>query len=155
MSQPTPEEAARALREVSDRRAQGLRGTVHPRWVWVLAGAFLAGYLAAMDLLPEDARGWVSWAFAAVMLVYALGVRSRFASTLMGQSARANLGSVPVRPRVFYLIGLLVCTGLLMLVLHLLQVPHMMIVYGVVVGVYLSLLGPRTQAWILAAKARD
>ncbi|MGX1851721.1 hypothetical protein [Streptomyces sp. NPDC055299] len=96
-SQPTPQEAAEALRNI-DQRAEQARGSLRnaPRWLDWLAGAVIFLYCASIDFFPGSAV-WRSWIFAALAVGYAIVLRTRRGSALLGQSARIHRQAVSSR----------------------------------------------------------
>jgi hypothetical protein len=153
MTEPTPEEAARALREIGQRRQQVYRGSASPRWMWIVAGVLVVVYCTVSDLFPSSAL-WLSWSFTALVLVMAVAGRTRPGSSLLGRRVRPA-GAGPFKLRLLrVLVGLAVgvACGLTVRLLH---VPHGKIIYGALAGAYVVLLGPQVQAWLLDRAARS
>jgi hypothetical protein len=83
--EPTPQQAARALREVTARRHQVLRSR-SPRWVSWLGGVALLAEGFAEDLFPR-AGGVISLCVVAALLAFALSVRYRPVGAALGYRA--------------------------------------------------------------------
>ncbi|GAB3842410.1 hypothetical protein ACFPIJ_42825 [Dactylosporangium cerinum] len=83
--EPTPQQAARSLQELTTRRHQAAR-VRSPRWMRWLGGAVLAGEGLAQDLFPP-ASGVISLGVIAVLLVLALAVRFRPVGAALGYRA--------------------------------------------------------------------
>ncbi len=83
--EPTPQQAARALRELTDRRHQAVR-TRTPRWVWWFACMLLPAEGLAEDLFPRV--DWLTNLFVLVLLLaLALSVRYRPVGAALGYRA--------------------------------------------------------------------
>ncbi|QHC23173.1 hypothetical protein [Streptomyces sp. GS7] len=93
-SQPTPQEAAEALRNI-DQRSEQARGSMRnaPRWLDCLAGVVIFLYCASIDFFPGSAV-WRSWIFAALAVGYVILLRTRRGSALLGQPARIHRQAV-------------------------------------------------------------
>jgi hypothetical protein len=89
--EPTPQQAARALRELTARRHQALR-LRSPRWLWWLAGLVFPAEGLAEDLFPR-AAGAISLSVVGALLALALSVRYRPVGAALGYRA-----SVRARP---------------------------------------------------------
>jgi hypothetical protein len=83
--EPTPQQAARALRELAARRHQAVR-VRSPRWLRWLGGVVLPVEGVAHDQLPPAARG-ISLGVIAALLALALSVRHRRVGGALGYRA--------------------------------------------------------------------
>jgi hypothetical protein len=91
-------EAARALREVEQRRDQAARTSAQEsRWVSVLFGLAVFAQLASPDFFGEDANVWVSWSVTALGLAYVLMLRSRRGNALLGRPTRLRKEEISPR----------------------------------------------------------
>jgi hypothetical protein len=156
MNEPTPEEAAAALRAVREGKEQVIRSATGARWLWIVSGLLVFLYCAANDLFPATSP-WLTWVVLAFVLVVVVGLRTRVGSSLLGQPVaissrsfprtfeRRVLSSVPV-------LGIGIAAALAVLLLHL---PHGGIYYGALAGLYIMFLGPRFRLWLLRRQDRD
>lgn len=155
-SQPSPEEAAAALRDVGRRTEQAVVGsTGSARWVdWVFGLYFLANG-AATDFLPRyaDARRIV---FMVVVLALVLGSRSRWGAALLGRPARVNRAAInPVFSRVAIGIFVLVLVGSVVLALTVnVNIPYLSTGLGALEAVVLIGFGPQLRAGLARAAGR-
>ncbi|MEV6930284.1 hypothetical protein AB0M46_38180 [Dactylosporangium sp. NPDC051485] len=83
--EPTPQQAARALRELAARRHQALRFR-SPRWPWWLGGAVFPAEGFADDVFPR-AAGVINLCVIGVLLALALSVRYRPVGAALGYRA--------------------------------------------------------------------
>jgi hypothetical protein len=112
--EPTPQQAARALRELTARRHQALR-LRSPRWVWWLAGVWFLAVGFAEDVFPRAA--WVINLGAVVaLLALALSVRYRPVGAALGYRASVR-GRPPARVSMVT-IGAVVAIGAVEFALH-------------------------------------
>lgn len=100
---PSPEEAARALRDVDHRRDQALGALHGARWVDVMFALVVFLYLASTDFLP-GAAGWKGLVLAGLVLAYVLVLRTRRGATWLGHSVRVDKSAI--RPSVALGVGL-------------------------------------------------
>lgn len=88
---PTPStEATRALREVERRRGQARTSQQESRWVGVAFGVAIFAELAAPDFFGEKVRPWISLVVNALLVVYAVMLRTRRGSSLLGRPTRVR-----------------------------------------------------------------
>jgi hypothetical protein len=156
VNEPTPEEAAAALRAVHEGRERVIKSAVGSRWLWVVCGLAVFLYCAANDLFPA-AGPWLSWALLALCLLLAFGMRTRVGATLLGRQVSVSGRSLPLTfktrlLRVVPVLGLGIIASLIVLLLHL---PHGQIYYGALAGLYIIFLGPRFQLWLLRRQDKD
>jgi uncharacterized membrane protein len=86
--EPTPQQAARYLRELTARRHQAAR-VRSPSWLRWLGGVALPVEGLAQDLLPP-ASGVISLGAIAALLILALAVRFRTVGAALGYRASAR-----------------------------------------------------------------
>lgn len=156
MNQPTPEEAAAALRAFHEGRQRVIRSAAGSRWLWVTCGLAVFGYSAANDLFPAT-RGWLTWTMLAGCLLLIFGMRTRVGGALLGQQVSVSGRTLPLTVttrllRLVPVLGLGIIAGLIVLLLHL---PHGQIYYGALAGLYIIFLGPRFQLWLLRRQDED
>jgi hypothetical protein len=156
VNEPTPEEAAAALRTVHEGKEQVIKSALGSRWMWIVSGLIVFLYCAAIDLFP-GAGTWLGWPFVACCLLLALGLRTRVGSALLGQPVRVSSRSVPltITSRLLRIVPLLVIGVVAVVLVPLLHVPHGGIYYGALAGLYIMFLGPRFQLWLLRRQDRD
>lgn len=146
--EPTPEQAAAALRVVDDGRERVIRSAIGPRSLSIVGGLVVFLYGVADDLFPA-ARPWLGLPVVAVVLVLAIALRTRAGSSLLGQpvmvSRQRFLRAAPV-------LGIGIAVALIVTLFH---VPHGEIYYGALVGCYIMFLGPRFQLWVLRRQDKD
>lgn len=156
MNEPTPEEAAAALRAVHEGKEQVLRSALGARWLWIVSGLIVFLYCTATDLFPA-ASPWLTWPLVVFCLVLALGLRTRVGSALVGRRVTVSSRSLSVTAtwrllRVAPILGSAIVVVLTVTLLHL---PHGGIYYGALAGLYLVFLGPRFSLWLLRRQHRD
>lgn len=154
MNEPTPEEAAAALRAVHEGKQQVIRSILGGRWIWIVSGLVVFLYCVANDLLPAT-RPWLTWAALAVVLVAAAGLRTRVGSTLLGRPVALSPRSLSSTFGLLRFAPLLGIVIVVVLIIELLHVPHGQIYYGALVGFYIGFLGPRFQLWLLRRQGKD
>jgi hypothetical protein len=142
--EPSPEEAARALRELTRRRHQALRGRA-PRPVWWGAGAVLVLQGVLEDLFPSNT--WIGLAFIWVFVVLAYAVRWRPVGAALGY--RASTRGRPPASVSAVSIGGLVAIAAVEFALHSLShrfdLPWNHTISGLFVGLMLAFVLP----WVI------
>jgi hypothetical protein len=89
MSEPTPQEAASALYEVSHRQNQVAQAAgQYPWWLWPGLGAVLATVGLIRDLTSNDS--WTAQVLLGVVVVGLIGLRTRFIGARLGYQAAAT-----------------------------------------------------------------
>ncbi len=156
MNQPTPEEAAAALRAIHAGREQVINSSIGSRWIWIVNGLVVFLYCAAIDLFPS-ASPWLIWPVLAFVLLGVVGLRTRVGSTVLGRPVIVSRRSLPLSfkwrlLRIAPVLGLGIAAALIVPLLHL---PHGAIYYGALAGLYIIFLGPRFQLWLLRRQDRD
>lgn len=154
MNEPTPRQAAAALRAVHEARERVITAAAGPRWLWTARGLLIFAYSVANDLFPA-ARIW-PWAIGALVLALALGLRTRMGSALLGRPVTGSDRSLPVTfrwrlARFAPVLGL----GIAAALIAAFRVPYGGIYYGALAGLFLMILGPRFQLWLLRRRERD
>jgi hypothetical protein len=154
--EPTPEEAAAALRAVHEGRERVIKSAVGSRRLSIAGGLVVFLYCAAIDLFPA-AGMWLGWPVLVVMLVLVVGLQTRVGSTLLGRPVLVSDRSLSVTFKwrllsVVPVLGIGIGVALLVRLLH---VPHGPIYYGALAGLYLIFLGPRFQLWLLRRQGKD
>ncbi len=94
-NQPTPEEAARALQDIEQRRDQVLREGSGPRWMWYLLGAAFVVRGLVADLAGMSAASVVSWAIVAVLAVLVVMQHTRRGAARLGYRAMPAWNAFP------------------------------------------------------------
>ncbi|HVV19160.1 MAG TPA: hypothetical protein VHF06_06965 [Pseudonocardiaceae bacterium] len=157
MNEPTPEEAAAALRAANEGREAVIRSAMgSPRWLWIISGLVVFLYCVCIDLIPSTSY-WLNWVVLAVALVMVLVLRTRAGSTLLGRSVIVSSRSLPLGftgrlLRMVPIVGLGIAAAVAVPLLHLRHGP---IYYGALAGLYIIFLGPRFQLWLLRRQNRD
>jgi hypothetical protein len=156
VTEPTPEEAAAALRAVDESRERVIRSAAGSRWLTVASGLIVFLYCAADDLFSA-ARPWLGWPTLVVVLVLAFGAQTRTGSALLRRPVAVSDRSlsVPLSRRVLRvapILGIGIAVVLAVLLLHL---PHGKIYYGALAGLYIIFLGPRFRLWLLRRQNED
>jgi hypothetical protein len=156
VNEPTPEEAAAALRAVHEGRERVIRSSVDSRWLSVVCGLLVFLYCATDDLFPA-AQTWVNVAMLAVVVVLVVGLRTRVGSSLLGRPVIVSSRSLPLdlKWRLLRIAPILGCGIAVTLIVLLLHVPHGQIYYGALAGLYIIFLGPRFQLWLLRRQDKD
>ncbi|WP_328332268.1 MULTISPECIES: hypothetical protein [unclassified Streptomyces] len=154
---PSPSEASRALRDVQRRREEALGSARDSRWVAVLFGVAVFALLAAPDFFGQGVESVVNIAFAAVAVAYAVLLRSRRGSAVLGRRTRVRQDAVSPR---FALWSRVIILAVLVLgvvgafVPHPgLSVPYARTVVGAVLGAVLILFGSRLQRGLASLAA--
>lgn len=157
MNEPTPEEAAAALRAVHEGREQVIKSALGPpRWLWIFSGVYVFAYCTVTDLFPE-VQPWANLVMVAVVLVFVVALRTRKGATLLGRSVVVSGRTMPLSAkwrlmRMAPLVGFGIVAALLIGLFH---VPHGSIYYGALAGLYIIFLGPRFQLWLLRRQDKD
>ncbi|HJP73441.1 MAG TPA: hypothetical protein VJ914_04185 [Pseudonocardiaceae bacterium] len=157
MKEPTPEEAAAALRAVHEGREQVIKSvTGSPRWLWIFSGLYVFAYCTITDLFPRIGP-WANLGMLAILLVFVFALRTRKGSALLGRPVVVSGRSIPIslKWRLVRVVPIL-ATGIVAAVLiGLFHVPHGAIYYGALAGLYIIFLGPRFQLWLLRRQEKD
>lgn len=155
MNEPTPEEAAAALRTVHDGREQVLRSALRSRWIWIVCGVVVFLYSTINDLFPAT-NPWLSVGTLVFVVVAVVGLRTRVGSTLLGQSVTVSSRSLPLTFK-WHLVSIapVFVLGIFAAVTVSLHLPHAGIYYGALAGLYIMFLGPRFQMWLRHRQDRD
>jgi hypothetical protein len=150
MDEPTPEEAADALRTVQESRQRVIRSVLGSRWTSIAAALLVVGYTVAIDLVPATVP-WLTWVLVGVAIALVLSLRSRIGGSLLGRPVTASRRSLPVayRSRLLTVVPVVVGSVAVAVVVSLVRLPHAVIWYGVLAAIYLVVLGPRLQLWLL------
>lgn len=156
MTEPTPEEAAAALRTVHEGKERVIASAMGPRGLSIASGLLVFVYCVIIDLFPATSR-WLTWVVVGCALVAVAGLRTRAGSTLLGRPVIVSSRSLPLTVtsrllRITPIVALGVIAALLVALLHL---PHAAIYYGAVAGLYIIFLGPRFQVWLLHRQDKD
>jgi len=149
----TPEQAAKALHEMSYRRRQVVVPGLAPWWLWLIGGAVLATQGVVLDLWPAHGL-WVTEAVVLLLLAFSFASRSRRVGSILGYraaaTARARRGAVDGR-------GAGVLFGLIIIIIALnaggLLLAHFRVhwpntVCGIGIGLVATLVLPRILARI-------
>lgn len=155
MNEPTPDEAAAALRSVRDGRERVIRSAVGSRWQSIAGGLIVFLYCVAIDLFPG--RTLLGWPLLVLVLLLVLGLHTRVGSALLGRPVVVSDRSLSVTFgwRVLRFAPLLAIVIAVVVIIQLFHVPHGMLYYGALVGLYIIFLGPRFQLWLLHRQDRD
>lgn len=156
VNEPTPEEAAAALRAVHEGRQRVISSAMGSRWLWIASGLIVFLYSAGIDLFPAVAT-WLNLAIVVVILGMVVTLRTRKGSALIGRQVTLSSRGLPagvtwrlVRIAPVFVIGIAVA-----LTVQLFHVPHGTIYYGALAGLYIGFLGPRFQLWLLRRQDKD
>lgn len=160
-SHPTPQEAADALRDVDRRTGQAV-GSLRdaPRWLDVFFGLFFLLYGVSGDFLP-GAMAWINLIMVAVVVTYAVLLRTRRGALLLGQPARVRREVISSRFVVIarLIIGVIV-VGSIVAILVLganhtsVHVPYLTTIFGVVSAVAIIGFGPQLRAGLTGLATR-
>jgi hypothetical protein len=155
VNEPTPDEAAAALRTVHEGRERVIRSAVGSRWQSIVGGLIVFLYCTAIDLFPG--RTLLGWPVLVLVLVLVLGLHTRVGSTLLGRPVVVSDRSLSVTftGRLLRLAPLLGVVIAVILIIQLFHVRHGVLYYGALVGLYIIFLGPRFQLWLLRRKDKD
>ncbi|KAA2262707.1 hypothetical protein F0L68_12500 [Solihabitans fulvus] len=154
MNEPTPAEAAAALRAVHEGKEQVIKSASGSRWMWIISGLVAFLYSAANDLFPAE-RGWLGLPVVAMCLVLALSLRTRVGGTLLGRPVMVSSRNLPLTWRLLRMAPIFGIAIAVALIIQLFHVPHGGIYYGALAGLYIIFLGPRFQLWVLRRQNRD
>ncbi|MCX4725627.1 hypothetical protein OHB13_16600 [Streptomyces sp. NBC_00440] len=154
---PTPAEASRALQDVQRRREEALGSARDSRWVAVLFGLAVFALLAAPDFFGQRVESVVNIAFAAIAVAYAVLLRSRRGSAVLGRPTRVRHDAVSPRFALWSRVAILavvVLGAVAAFVPHQdLSVPYARTVIGAVLGAVLILFGSRLQRGLASLAA--
>ncbi|MBY8856043.1 hypothetical protein K7711_06100 [Nocardia sp. CA2R105] len=147
---PTPSEAARALRDVTERTNQAVDSTQRARWVDIVLGVAIFVMLAAPDFLGKHAAAVSTLIIVVITVGYSWLGRTRRGAAVFGQPARVRRQAISRRfsiPAVTLLLGVMALgIALPLLGLHpLAGVPYWRTILGAVLGLTLIVFGRRLQ----------
>ncbi|MEU7842134.1 hypothetical protein AB0B39_14385 [Micromonospora sp. NPDC049114] len=147
---PTPEEARRALQDVDRRRGQTVAAASRSRWTWLGAGVLVAAYGVLADRYPDFVRTYGT-TIVILLLLLSMAGNTRWGATLLRR---------PVRPRIVPSPASLLWSALVLALLiggtalaTALDVPHVWLWSGVIIGVLLAAAGPWWQHRVLTRTA--
>ncbi|MET8281708.1 hypothetical protein [Micromonospora sp. NPDC005174] len=147
---PTPEEARRALQDVDRRRDQTAAAAGWPWWAWLASGVAVGACGFAADQYPDFVRTYGT-TIVILLLVVAMLPNTRWGATLLKR---------PVRPRATADTSALLWSVLVVALLiggttlaSALDVPHVWVWSGLIVGVLMAAAGPWWQRRVLTRSA--
>ena len=150
MNEPTPEEAAAALRAVHQGKERVVRSAMGSPWLWIGCGLAIFLYCLVEDLEPA-VRSWLVWPFVAVCLALSVLLRTRVGSALFGRSVTVSARSLDdsLRWRLLRTAPIFVFGVAAAAAVALVRLPHALIYYGALAGLYVAFVGPRFRLWIM------
>ena len=150
-TQPTPDEAREALRDIDHRRTQTVERAGWPRWAWVVAGVVTAAYGILADREAGFFRDWGS-AFIGLLLLVALASNSRRGGALFRRQARPRITPDPASLlwSALVIIAFIVAGTLAAAA----NVPHVAAWMGLAGGILLAVAGPWWQRRVLERESR-
>ncbi|KAA9153194.1 hypothetical protein FPZ12_035345 [Amycolatopsis acidicola] len=157
-TEPTPEEAAKALGTVGQGRGQARTALASgARWLDVVTGIVIFLYSASTDFLPG--ASWPGLVFAALVLVYLAAGRTRRGAAMFGQPARVHRDAIsPQFRRGTHLLifGLMLLSIAGILVLGVIRpdgvhVPYLSTIFGAVLALLLIAFGPHLRRGLAKA----
>jgi hypothetical protein len=150
VNEPTPEQAAAALHTVRHGKEQVIESAGWSRRAWIISGLVVFLYCVVIDLVPS-VRSWLHWPLVLGCLAFALVLRTRRGSAMLGRPVSVSNRSLQVglRWRLLRLVPLLAIGIGGSLLVNWLELPHGTIYYGALAGLYLMVLGPKLQLWML------
>ncbi|GAA1707246.1 hypothetical protein [Fodinicola feengrottensis] len=156
MNEPTPEEAAAALRSVHEGKERVINSAAGSRWLWIVSGLVIFLYCAVNALFPAT-QVWLIWVLVAFTVALTLALRTRVGSALLGRPVTVSSRSLPLSfswrlLRMAPVLGIGIVVALVVLLLH---VPYGQIYYGALAGLYIATIGPRFQLWLLRRQGKD
>ncbi|MCA1222404.1 hypothetical protein [Streptomyces sp. 8L] len=155
--QPTPAEASRALREVERRRGESLGSARDSRWVAILFGVAVFALLAAPDFFGQGVESVVNIVFTAVVVLYAVLLRSRRGSAVLGRRTRVRRDAVSPRFALWSRVVILTVMALGIVAAFLphssLSFPYARTIAGAVLGAVLIFFGDRLQSALASLAA--
>jgi hypothetical protein len=156
---PTPDEAARALRDVERRKDQTFGSVGASLWVRVVFASAIFLMLAAPDFLGPTVATWASWPLALLAVIYAMMLNSRRGSAVLGQRTRLRREAISpsfTATRRLVLLAILVIAIVVAFIPHgQLSVPYLRTIIGAVLGLALVLFGNRYQRAMVSLARRD
>lgn len=156
VKEPTPEEAAAALRAVREGRNRVITSAVGSRWLSITCGVVVFLYCTVNDLFPHT-QPWSNIAILVFILAMVLGLNTRIGSAVLRRPVTVSSRSLPLALRwrvlrIALILGVGLAASLTVVLLH---VPHGGIYYGALAGIYIIFLGPRFQLWLLRRQDKD
>ncbi|WP_033343180.1 hypothetical protein [Catenuloplanes japonicus] len=144
---PTPDDAARTLRDFEQHRQQATIATGWPLWSWIGGGILVAVLGVLYDLNPGFAADWGSW-ITGVLLLLAVLSTTRWGSALFGRPARVR--RPPTAGRIVVAVAFGALVAVLTLVASRWEVPHLVAAAGVAGGLLMAIAGPLWQRHTLS-----
>ncbi|MGW4397730.1 hypothetical protein ACWEHA_20785 [Amycolatopsis nivea] len=153
---PSPEEAARALRDVDHRKDQALGELQGAKWVDVVFALVVFLYLASADFLPSAAE-WKGLVLAVLVVGYVLMLRTRRGAALLGHRVRVDKSAI--RPRFAFGVALtfvVVCVAaaVALALLHV-RIPYANTILGAVLAIVLIGFGQHLRRGLAALIRRS
>ncbi|HEY3686050.1 MAG TPA: hypothetical protein VGL93_23670 [Streptosporangiaceae bacterium] len=156
---PTPEEAARALRDVERRKDQTVNSVGVALWVRIVFGIAIFVALAAPDSFGSQVTTWSAWPLTLIAVAYVIMLNSRRGSAVLGQPARLRGEEISPRFAATRRVVLMVVLAVGIVVAFIphgrLDVPYLRTVIGAVAGLALVVFGDRYQKAMNSFARRD
>jgi hypothetical protein len=152
MTTPTPEEAQRALHDITDVKQQTAAAAASPRWWYIGGGIVAAGLGVLADFVPGFSGTWGN-AIVFLVLIVIFARSSRWGAPLFGRRLSPRLpGSLAGRLGLG-LLGAVVVLALTVGALSL-HIPHLRSWVGIGGGLLIALAGPWWQTRMLRRGAQ-
>ncbi|MFD7505689.1 hypothetical protein [Streptomyces sp. NPDC059850] len=151
-------EAARALQDVEQRRGQAQASERESRWVGVVFGVAIFAELAAPDFFGEGVRIGVSWVVTALVVAYAVMLRTPRGGALLGRATHVRKRELSSRFVVSAQVALAAVVLMGFIGAYFLDdglFPYAGTVLGAVLGGTLILFGRSLQQALSSLAARD
>jgi putative copper export protein len=156
--QPSADDAARALRNVDQRRDQALDSLRGARWVGAVFGVAIFLDLASIDFLPPAESAWSNGGLAVLAVGYAALQRTPRGAALLGRRARLDKRAVPPRFALgAWLVIIVLCVASVAAGLFHVHVPipYLHTIVGAVLAIALILFGQQLNNGLIALAKRS
>ena len=151
-------EAARALRDVEQRRDQALMSPQESRWVSIVFAVVVLAGLAAPDFFDQRVSNWFALAIPAFGVLYTIMVRTRRGNALLGRPTRVRKEEISPRFLLVSRLTIISAAVIIILVMRFVDIelfPYARTVAGALLGIALIVFGQRVQRAMNSLAARD
>lgn len=153
-TEPTPEEATAALRDVDERTGQAVSSAIRnrSRLLDIVVGLVLIAQGVCTDFFPRYSS-WASWTIAVIFVAYGVASYSRRGSSALGERVRVRRPAVSRKYTTVFMtiLGVFFAAAIIAQVVSATahvswHVPYLATVTGVVFGIAIIGFGPRLRA---------
>jgi predicted lysophospholipase L1 biosynthesis ABC-type transport system permease subunit len=149
---PTPEDAARAVREIDVRRMQATRAGRRPRWLWICLGLVVGLGLAREELFPASSS-WAWWAVALAVVLVAVVLLSRSGMAAFGIRVESARTSASPSRFAISMVGFAIVV-VAFTTIGQMDIPYIKTTEGLIVAGLFGCFGPAWESWLLGLRRK-